>query len=80
MLIIKESALRGLQEAIIAATHSIVDQDGHPVTLGTVESQRLDAAALVALVTATGEVVWPANKPIDLPKPHPTPGPFRNVV
>ena len=76
MLILDESSLLRLQSAIVEATHSLVDQDGQRVTLGTIDDRRLSSAALAAMLITVGQVVWPANEPIHRPRPKQSPGPF----
>lgn len=77
MLIVNSAALRKVMEAIVAATHSIVDENGQKVTMSTIDSARLESAAIAAVITGAGQMVWPDNHPIDLPAPAQAPGPFR---
>lgn len=79
MLIAPTSALRGVQEAIVRATHGLVDQNGEPVTLGTLDERRLAMAAVCAIQSAVGDYVWPGDKQIDLPRPVPQHGVFRGL-
>jgi len=76
MLIIPAGALRIMQEAVVKAMHSIVDQNGQPVTIGTVEDARLNTAALTAVIIAAGNVVWPGDQQIDPPDRVRDRGPF----
>ena len=76
MLIAPTSVLRVLQEAIVKATHGLVNQDGEPMTLGTVNERQLAMAALNAISSAAGDVVWPGDRRIDPPKRVRDPGPF----
>jgi hypothetical protein len=76
MLIVPETILLDIQQALVNATHSIVNQDGEHVMTGTIDPRRLEMAALCAVQSAVGEVVWPSNKRIDWPRPRHSPGPF----
>ena len=69
MLIAPVATLRAVQEAIVRAAHGLVDQNGEPVTLGTIDERRLAMAALNAIQAAAGDVVWPGDRTIDLPRP-----------
>lgn len=76
MKIVPSTTLLMLQQAIVEGTHTIVDQDGMRVHIGTIDDQRLAMAALNAITAAVGDVVWPQNKKIDLPQPRAAAGPF----
>lgn len=79
MLIAPVSTLRIVQEAIVRATHGLVDQNGEPVTMGTLDERRLAMAAVCAIQSAVGDYVWPADKQIDLPTPKPRDSVFRGL-
>jgi hypothetical protein len=74
LLVIPESALRQLELAIANAARSAVDLRGRPVTLSTMESRALRGAACQALGTATGEVFWPGDEPLRIPRVEPVRG------
>lgn len=76
MMIVSQAAIHDLMVQIVNATHMIVDQDGQRVTQGTIDDRRLRMAALNAINTAIGEVVWPGDQRINRPKPQQAPGPF----
>lgn len=76
MLILPKAALDRLIEATVSAARNIVDQDGQRVTLGTFDPHQLRMAAINAVSTVAGQVVWPQDQRIDLPKPVEPTGPF----
>ena len=76
MLIIPEPAIHSLMVAIVETSHRIVDQDGQRVTHGTIDDLKLRMAALNAVNTALGDIVWPGDRKIQRPKPLQQLGPF----
>lgn len=66
MLVISASDLSGLIGEIAQRARSISDHNGDPVVLPTMSDVSLRAAALTALMTATGQVVWPGDQALDL--------------
>lgn len=66
MLVISESDLNGLVTEIATRARSLIDHNGRQVVVPTITDRQLRAAALSAMFIATGEVVWPADKPLDL--------------
>lgn len=72
MLIATEAIQRRLQAAITNCAVELVDVNGDPVVLNTIDELRLRTAAMVALQIAAGETVWPANQKIPRPKPRPS--------
>lgn len=76
MNIVHPLDLSTLQAAIVAATHGITDAQGQRVMIGTIDDRRLATAALVAIQIALGDVVWPGDKKIVLPRRAEFAGPF----
>lgn len=76
MYVVPETALLDLQQAIVEATHGITDERGQRALLSTIDTQRLQMAALVGLQVAVGDVIWPSNRKIILPRRRELPGPF----
>ena len=74
MLVIRDSAFRALQNAIVEATHSLTDEIGVRRSLSTIDGGQLRSAAMVALmIAAGGEVVWPGGEKLRLRQPQPMP-------
>ena len=77
MFVVHETTLAEVQSALVAAAHGITNERGERVLLGTIDSQRLEMAALAALQIAVGEPIWPSNRKITLPRRQRLPGPFQ---
>ena len=69
LLVIPETVLRAVQEAIVNATHTATNALGEKIQISTIDSRTLAAAARVAIELATGEVVWPGGEKLRIPKP-----------
>lgn len=76
MMIVPKHAIHELMVQIVNTTHAIIDQDGQRISHSTIDDRRLRMAALTAINTALGEVVWPEDQRIQRPKPQQAPGPF----
>lgn len=79
MLIAPPHVLRTVQEAIVKASHGLVNENGEPMLAGTLDEARLGLAALLAVQLAAGDVVWPGDKRIDLPRPVQQTGVFAGM-
>lgn len=77
MLVINPAAFSRLMQALVEATHGMSKLDGKLMVLGTVSEDTLRRAALAALVQVTGEVVWPGDRELALPRPDPAPSVIR---
>ena len=69
LLVISETALRAVQEAIVNATHSATNALGEKIQLATIDGRTLATAARLAIEVSTGEVVWPGGERLRIPKP-----------
>lgn len=77
MLIVNETTLHSLMQAIASATHGMVDLSGTKQMPSTADDRTLRMAALSALMQVVGHPVWPGDRPLILPKPRQAPGPVR---
>lgn len=66
MLVVTDSAIRLVVEAVVNAARSCTDAAGNRAQIGTMEPKALNTAAMMAISIATGEPVWPASEPIRL--------------
>lgn len=66
MLVISGSDLNGLMTDIAVRARAVTDHNGKPVVMSTMPESQLRAAAQAALMIATGEMIWPADRNIDL--------------
>jgi hypothetical protein len=69
MMILPKATILRMQEMIARASHDMIDQDGVRVTVGTIDDRRLRMAAIAAIGIALGEMPWPQDQRIDMPKP-----------
>lgn len=76
MLIVSETVLLDIQQALVQASHGLVNERGERQTMGTIDDRRLEMAALTALMATVGEPVWPSNRKIVLPSRSRMPSPF----
>lgn len=78
MYVISEPALRGLQSAIVAATHALTSPNGARAQISTINDRALKQAALIAVQIAAGEVIWPGDETLTIEtSAHQSIGPFR---
>ena len=76
MYVVGEMVLKDIMTALVEATHSIVNEMGDHIVVGTIDDNRLRMAALQGLQIAVGDAIWPAANKIKLPKRSRLPGPF----
>lgn len=74
LLVIPEADLRRLETAISIAARAAVDLRGRPVNLSTMEGRALKSAACQAIGMATGEVIWPGDEALRIPRVEPVRG------
>jgi len=68
MIIAPASVLDLVETTVATAAQALVDQNGQRIALSTISHSALRSAALIALQIAVGDAVWPADRPIRLPR------------
>lgn len=64
MIVLPEVTLKDLMGHIVSAAHGLSDELGDSHPLSTIPEPQLRQAAIVALQIATGEAIWPGDRPI----------------
>ncbi len=77
MIVLTEYALKQLMTAIVNASHGLVDETGEAVISNTIGEPQLRMAALTSIMIATGNSIWPGDRPITIRRPKQTLGIFR---
>ena len=70
LLVISDSALRFVEQAIIEAARGASDLRGKVVMVPTIDSRRLRQAAKYAVAMATSEDIWDASETLKVPAPQ----------
>lgn len=76
MLVISAADMTGLVSDIATRARAITDHNGSKALFSTMDEQNLRTAALTALMIATGEIVWPADKPLNIQRNQRPTGPL----
>lgn len=77
MIVLPEITLKDLMANIVTAAHQLSDELGEAHPLSTITEPQLRQAAIVALQIATGESIWPGDRPIRLRRQTRSYGIFR---
>jgi hypothetical protein len=64
VIVISPIVLKMLMSNIVEATHSLTDDQGARVMIGTIDEKTLRMAAISAIQDAVREVVWPGDRAI----------------
>lgn len=64
MIILPEMAMKMLMSEIVTSCHGLVDENGVRVPIGTIDEKALRMAAISAIQSAIGDVVWPRDRKI----------------
>jgi len=76
MLIVPDAFVRHISEAIVMATHELLQTTGARAAVDTIDPARLRQVSITAVALAVGQTVIPDNEKITIRRTDQVSGPF----